>query len=942
MPPRNHKTKKAIEKEKLSEKGLNLKSILNSGFESVIIINATQSVVTFNDKAGDWFKILFTEPLREGIPINDFLQAKDKHIFDELFHDAISGKKVKSEDYLIDKQGEKQWFNFSFDPIIDDDNTINSICLSAEFIGERKRMEYHLEKSEKKFQDFIQNSIDLITVLKIDGQITFQSPTVKYALGYSPEELTNKNVISLIHPEDRAYIRSVLQSLPNPKYLKKIFEFRIKAKTGEWKIFHAKGNYLPDNPGIQGILVNSRDVTNIFETRKALETSKARHQQLIEQMPDAIYRSTPDGTLLMVNPALVKMLGYSQKEELLALDINSQLYYNQADRDQMLKSFDNSNTATYLLRLKKKDGSLIWVEEHGRKVLNEESGIAYYEGVLRDITFRKKSEDSLKNIAEGVSAETGEAFFDSLVKYLCKSLEIDCAFVSEKSGRNDNKVRVIAQRGMGEIFETGESYDLNGTPCKKVVVDNQFVCITSGLQPMFPDDTDLETLDAQSFIGTPLKNSQKKTIGHLAVLHKQPLNDDLSLYKNMVKIFAIRASAELERKHFEDKLVVQKATAENLNRLKTNFMANMSHEIRTPLNSILGFNTLLEEQLDDPDLSYFTSKINKSGERLLATINDLLDLAKIESNKTKLRMSHYNVGDQVESAVSLLSALAIKKNLRLIASIKKKNIFAELDANIFAQILNNTIGNAIKFTETGQVEVIVDTLNSIENDVISLQIRDSGVGIDEDFLSQVFDEFKQESEGLSRHYEGTGLGLTITKKIVELLKGTISINSIKGVGTTIEILIPRVFNPKTVDREEIIDNSMDVKKAESEKPKLLLVENNDENLNVILLTLKDHFTVDTAIDGITALGKVKKQNYAAILMDINLGRGMDGCEVKSELRSMHTYDNIPIIAITAYAMRGDRDKYLQQGFDDYIAKPFSKEDLVRIITEAISVKHAEE
>lgn len=691
-----------------------------------------------------------------------------------------------------------------------------------------------------------------------------------------------------------------------------------------------------------GYVVVIRDVSDFMETRKALETSQVRHQLLIEQIPDAIYRSTPDGKLLMVNPAFVKMLGYSSKKELLALDIADQIYNLKDDRKKMLATYDYTDTTVNTLRLKKKDGSLIWAEEHSRRIKADNGEVIFYEGVIRDITGRKQSEDMLKNIAEGVSAETGEAFFDSLVNHLSKSLQIDYAFVCEKMGPAHKKARVIAQHGMQNVLSEGTVYDIEGTPCEKVASQHELTCFPSQLQKLFPDDDDLKSLNAESYIGVPLENSRKQTIGHLAIMNKEPLKSNLQLLENMVKIFAIRASAELERKHFEDKLIIEKEKAEEMNRLKTNFLANMSHEIRTPMNSIMGFTTLLEEQLINTELEYFTSRIKTSGDRLLNTINDLLDLAKIESSKIKLKLKHHNVGEQVEIAVGLMGGIAQHKNLNLYATVKQ-DVFAEFDPNIFAQILNNTIGNALKFTEKGEVEVIVDSISKNKKELVRIRVRDTGIGIEEDFISQVFDEFKQESEGLSRRFEGTGLGLTITQKYVNLLNGNIDLESTKGNGTTVNITLPRVLKP--VQYKQANKKSMNKKnkvKQTGSKPRILLVEDNDENKDVAKLILKNHFHVEAAYDGKSAISEALNEKYDAVLMDINLGRGMNGSEVKTKLKALPAYQDVPIIAITAYAMRGDKEKYLNQGFDCYLAKPFSKEDLINIISKAIDLKHVKE
>ena len=783
----------------------------------------------------------------------------------------------------------------------------------------------------------INSSRAAMLALDENMRITFMNNRAKEMSGCSEENLHNCEFdrlfsINTYPPKTKAIpVKTLLQKCHelDPHYL-------VTNRKNTNYIAQLDINRIQDGGIHKGQIVIIRDVTENHENQKALETSHQRYQELVEQIPDSIYRSTPEGNLLMVNQAFVKMLGYEDVKDVLALDIANQIYYLNSDRQKVLKSYDQESIYTTTIRLRKKDGSLIWAEEHGRKVLNEDGEIAYYEGVIRDITQRKQTETILKNIAEGVSAETGSAFFKSLVKHLSKSLNIDYAMVCEIIS-TQKEARVIAQQGMNEVYKEGDMFTLQNTPWQSVLSNDDITCYKSGLQQHFPDNGSLIALGVNSFMGIPLYDSNKRLIGHLAILDKEPLTTNLVLIENMVRIFAIRAAAELERKHFERKLVVEKERAEEMNRLKTNFLANMSHEIRTPMNSILGFTTLLEEQLNDTELDYFTSRIKKSGERLLTTINDLLDLAKIESSKTELTLGYFNIGEQTEIAAGLLNGIAIQKSIKLFTTIKKKSVFAHIDANVMGQILNNTIGNALKFTEKGEVEVTVDTAYVNGEDYARICVRDTGIGIGKDFLPQVFDEFKQESHGLSRRYEGTGLGLTITKKFIEMQNGCIEVESTKTVGTTITMLFPLVTEPSVIGNGH--DDEPPAPTSDSQKEpklKILLVEDNDENKDVTTLILKNHFIIDSALDGQSALEQARENEYSVILMDINLGRGMDGSEVKDAIRQMPNYEDVPVIAITAYAMRGDRDKYLLEGFDDYLAKPFSKEELVEVITNSLS------
>ncbi|MEX0684675.1 MAG: response regulator [Balneolales bacterium] len=799
--------------------------------------------------------------------------------------------------------------------------------------------EYSLLAEENTFlKSLINSSRTAMVTMDDDLKVTFMNNQAKLMAGCLHDDVQNLLFDRIYYfdsyplKNERILFKTLLQkkdeldkhySVTNIKQEKFIVQFDII-------------NY---SITYNGHIVIMRDLTDVLQAHMALETSHQRYHKLVEQIPDSIYRSTPEGKLLMANRAFVKMLGYEDMEEVLALDIPSEIYNLNTDRQVTLESYDQDNVFTNTIRLRKKDGSLIWAEEHSRKVVGEDGETIYYEGVIRDITHRKQTETILKNIAEGVSAETGNAFFNSLTRHLGKTLNIDYVMVCEIANTEKNQARVISQFGMDSVLNEGAIYDLKSTPCNQVIKSGDLTTYEANLKNLFSDDKDLEILDADSYMGVPLHDSKQNIIGHLAIMHKEPITSNLMVIENMVRIFAVRASAELERKLFEHKLVIEKEKAEDMNRLKTNFLANMSHEIRTPMNSILGFTTLLEEELNDTELDYFTTRIKKSGERLLTTINDLLDLAKIESQKMELNLEIQNVGEQVKIATGLMKGIAFQKDIKLYTTIRNNEVCAEIDTNVFGQILNNTIGNALKFTEKGEVEVIVDDMVSKGNSYAQIKIRDTGIGIEENFLSQVFDEFKQESHGLSRRYEGTGLGLTITKKFVELHNGTIMVESKKEVGTTITISFPLSSTPiKLLDEHNIKTSVRNSLKQPTDKLNLLLVEDNDENKDVTLLILKNHFVVDAAFSGKNALEMIQQKDYSAILMDINLGQGMNGTEVKDAIRQNYKFNHIPVIAITAYAMKSDRIKYMKEGFDAYLPKPFTKEDLVNAICDAISEK----
>ncbi|MEM1271134.1 MAG: ATP-binding protein, partial [Bacteroidota bacterium] len=297
----------------------------------------------------------------------------------------------------------------------------------------------------------------------------------------------------------------------------------------------------------------------------------------------------------------------------------------------------------------------------------------------------------------------------------------------------------------------------------------------------------MERDGVQSFVAAPLRYAGA-LIGYLRfdlmAADAMMSSPQASLVERTAQIFA----NVLERKRMENQLIASKEAAEEAARIKSSFLANMSHEIRTPLTSIIGFAGLLAEEVETEQEQEYVSLIQDSGTRLMETLNSVLDLAQLEAAGRSVNLSVFDLNQQVEDVVRLLRPLADAKGLTLEAVPSEMPARAEVDHACLLRILNNLIGNAIKFTSKGgvSVEVVAD------GQQVSIHVRDTGIGIDEAFLPRLFDPFRQESGGLNRQYEGSGLGLTISKRLIDLMGGTIEVTSEKSVGSTFTISFAQV------------------------------------------------------------------------------------------------------------------------------------------------------
>lgn len=379
-------------------------------------------------------------------------------------------------------------------------------------------------------------------------------------------------------------------------------------------------------------------------------------------------------------------------------------------------------------------------------------------------------------------------------------------------------------------------------------------------------------------------------------------------------------------------LVEAKEKAEVMNEIKSNFLANMSHELRTPLHGILGFAQILSEEINDEEFQKMANVIYKSGNRLLETLNLLLSFSKAETSKIETIYSEIKIKNLFEESTELFRPLAESKGLAVSLELTDNCDEIYTDERLLRDILNNLLNNAIKFTEKGGIFL---TGSSDDSKNLTIIVRDTGIGIPSNKYEQIFQEFRQESEGLSRNFEGTGLGLTLTKRYVEILGGTISLESEVGIGSIFTIIIPN--NPKedNLITNDFSESKINIISAPTTRKRLLLVENDKVSAMLVNTFVKKEFDLDIVIDGKDALKKVSENEYDAILMDINLGEGITGLDTTQRIKRLKFYKETPIIAVTAFAMEKDKEEFLKYGCTHYLAKPFEKQDLINMLKLAL-------
>lgn len=379
------------------------------------------------------------------------------------------------------------------------------------------------------------------------------------------------------------------------------------------------------------------------------------------------------------------------------------------------------------------------------------------------------------------------------------------------------------------------------------------------------------------------------------------------------------------KKDAEELLRAQKA--------KEQFLANISHEIRTPINGIAGMAVLLSQNPNSNDHDTYVNAIKSAADNLKVIINDILDLASIESGKLKFEQIGFNMNDLLESLIRTFSFQAQEKRISLAYSLKKDaNQIYIGDPVRLNQILINLLGNALKFTHQGSITINCWVKKKETNkNTVAFEVSDTGIGIPKDKLGTIFESFSQADASVTRKYGGTGLGLTIVRQLVELQKGKIAVKSEEGKGSSFTFYIPYELGNKENIKGSLQKESPLLKKG-LDFFSVLLVEDNDINRLYASSILKIwDCKIDMAENGFVAVEKIKNENYDIVLMDIQMPV-MDGFEATKAIRSSKSpMSEVPIIALTANATQKDVDQCLSSGMNDCITKPFTPEDLYSVL-----------
>jgi PAS domain S-box-containing protein len=800
-------------------------------------------------------------------------------------------------------------------------------------ITELKNTEETIRKSEEKFRIVADNAYNWEFWEGADGRWIHHSPSCRKITGYSADEFLNNNslLLKIIHPDDRqSYLDHHKEKRINQTQGRHYF--RIITKEGETRdIEHVCQAVFDGTKSFKGIRGSNIDVTERKIAEKQLRESEVQYRNLANSGSALIWTSGTDKLCNYFNETWLRFTGRTLEQEL-QNGWAEGVHPDDADRciETYLSAFDKQIPFEMEYRLRHASGGYRWLVDLGTPNFNSTGEFIGYIGHCFDISERKLIEDTQTFLLGCGLPGTGEDFFESLARYLSEKLSMEYVCIDRLEGDGLMAQTVAIYNNGG--FETNVLYALKDTPCGEVV-DRSVCCYQHGVRHLFPNDSALQELNAESYIGTTLPDSKGKAIGLIAIIGHQPLHDE-GKAETVLKLVAPRAAGELERREAEnalketlEQLFRAKEKAEESDRLKSAFLANMSHEIRTPMNGILGFSELLKEPgLNSSQQQEYIRIIEKSGARMLNIINDIVDISKIEAGLMKLDIQESDLNEQIGYIYTFFKPEVEAKGMKLFFKkpLPVKDAILKTDREKVYAILTNLVKNAIKYSEEGTIEIGCDK----KGDLVEFFVKDTGIGIPKERHLAIFERFVQADIEDRAARQGAGLGLAITKTYVEMLGGKIWVESQEGIGSSFYFTLPANIEPVFENVFQQIAPA--AKTNQVRKLKILIAEDDEVSKILIDLTIKmfgdEILKVRTGVEAVEICRN--HPDIDLILMDVQMPE-MSGYEATRQIRKFNNH--VIIIAQTAYGLSGDREKAIESGCNDYIAKPVYKAELIELI-----------
>ncbi len=945
------------------------------------------------------------EDVEKGLSIFSLVPRDEHHKVIERVSKLHQGSAVEGGEYnALRKNGNVFPVMLYSYPIFSEGKVVGARGLAFD-LSRTKKIEDQLKEILTRYEVMLKSLPDLIFRFDNEGRFIDYHATSPEKLALSPEDFIGKRIMDVALPDElkKNGLKKIRETLATGQII--VDEYMIQGPRGP-EYFESR--YIPI--GHDEVLDIIRDITDRVVAEQSLRESEKRFRDLYENIPIGMYRSTPDGEMLLANPALLKLIGVDSLEELNRrgfLRISGEVGYQRTafvreiEKDGMVRGFEST--------ISLQDGREVHIRENARKIIDP-SGNVYYEGSVEDITEVKDAREMIRQIEaeKAIVLESMTEMFalftpDLRIKWVNRAyadkLGVDqSAMVGAKcfdfwhdrqeacegcpvmkaaeTGKPQaDEIRTPDGRywnirgypiydesgeliGLSEFCEeitdrkeseealklTQTSVDQNADPAFWIsrsgglIYVNDAACRALGysreellqmsvcdIDPLFP----AERWESHWEDVRRKKKFTMESVHRAKDGHEFPVELMINYLEFDGKEFNCAFARDItERKKYEERLRNAKEKAEEANKIKSEFISNISHEIRTPLNSIIGFSEMLTNHITEPRLKEYAGSIRSAGNALLMLINDILDLSKIEAGKIRINLEPLDVRALITEISHVFAVKVAKKNLDFVVDVHDdvpKSLM--LDKVRIRQVLFNLIGNAVKFTARGYIRLVVrtDRQNAgkgLTN--ISMCIEDSGIGIPRSDQQKIFDPFVQLDEDGGKPGEGTGLGLSITKRLVDMMAGSISLNSEPGKGSSFCIDFRGV---RIADEEETESRRKEDSYPLLQGKHVLLVEDSEINRRFVKDNLEDAgVRVSEAANGAVALEKAAILMPDLILMDIMMPV-MDGYEATEKLKASGSLSGIPVIALTALAMKEDINRIGRSGFDGYLIKPFYIEEL---------------